>query len=699
MKIVETKVPLPEKQASTYGIHSLRFKIALTSILVEVVMLALLIANSVSIATQALEEQTRYRINELVPLLNASLASPLVQRDYATLNEILTQIVRKGGIEYIAVFDEDHQRVTVVGHDPDSHVSMGSLGHTTEIADHLDLNFPITLASATVGDLYMRVDTQFLQSTISALKHEGMMIAGGEVVITFVLLALIGGLLTRNLAQLASAAKSMTEGNLAVRVNAQSRDEIGDTARAFNGMAARLELSYSSLKKSEQLFQALTEVSPVGIFNSNKQGDCIYVNERYSQIAGIPQNAFYGDGWVKTLHPDDREKVVLDWSVCSSKGVPYIGEYRILSAKGDVVWVYVQAIKTNAVDGGYIGTVTDVTHLKSVEQELSRHRDSLEEIVTERTSELKAAQSQLLRQERLATLGQLTATVSHELRNPIGIISNAVYYLKRKNSSFSLKLNRELREQVNSEIIEQFGDNKPTKKMDGELHFEIGDVLIKTLNDEFTKKLGNKLTHYLEMISQEVAAAEQIISDLLATSRTREPVLQWVNLDEVVASAVEQKLCPSTCQWEYWPSHSPFTLRADPVQLNQVLRNLLTNAVQSIMGTSRTDGLIQLWAEEFDGYYQLRMSDNGLGIDHNKSAQIFEPLFTTKAKGNGLGLWISREIMRAHGGDLVLEATDGDGDSEGAIFVMTWPKPISENSANTVQNMHETAVLSENDTM
>ena len=676
-----------------YGIRSLHFKIALTSVLVEVVMLALLITNSVSISTRALEEQTRYRINELVPLLNASLASPLVQRDYATMNEILTQIIRQGGIEYIAISDEDGLMVAVVGDGPAVHTEGSKPGHVGDLSSYHHLDFPITLAGSRVGELHMRVDTYFLKLTISTLQREGLLIASGEVAITFILLVLVGVLLTRNLAQLASAAKSMTEGNLSVRVNSHSRDEIGDTARAFDGMAARLERSYSSLKKSEQLYQALTEVSPVGIFNNNKKGECIYVNERYSQIAGIPQRAFQGEGWIKTLHPDDRERVVRDWSSCSKKGIPYIAEYRILSAKGKVVWVFVQAIKSNAVVGGYVGTVTDVTHLKSVEQELSRHRDSLEELVAERTFELKAAQSQLLRQERLATLGQLTATVSHELRNPLGIISNAAYYLKRKSTLFSLSLNKELGEHLHKEINERFGDKSIA---DRERHNEMGEVLIKILNDEFTKNFGEKLTHYLEMISQEVAGAEQIISDLLATSRTKKPVLQWVNLDDVVASAVEQNLCPSTCRWEYRPSYSPFTLRVDPVQLNQVLRNLLTNAVQSIMGTGRNDGLIQLWAKETDEYYQLRMSDNGLGIDKDKRAHIFEPLYTTKAKGNGLGLWISREIIRAHGGDIVFESNEGSGG--GAVFVMTLPKPLADTRVKATSMTESPLALVENNT-
>ena len=617
-----------------YGWRSLRFKLAITSVLVEIVMLAILISNSASIATQALEEQTRYRVSEIVPLLNASLASPLIQRDYATLDEILAQVVRKNGIEFIGVADEDDHMVAVVGDPPKGFSSNDSPGDLNELSSYRHLNFPITLVDAVIGTLHMSVDISFLQTTINTLQREGMVIAGVEVVITFLLLVLVGVLLTRNLAVLAAAAREMSDGNLAVRVNTQSKDEIGATARAFNAMAARLESSYSSLKKSEQRYHALTEVSPVGIFNTNAAGECIYVNERYSEIAGLPQSKFYGTGWGDTLHPDDRKQVIKYWVDCVKSGVPYVAEYRLVNANGNVVWVYVQAVKSEATDNGYIGTVTDVTQLKSVEQELARHRDSLEDLMEERTAELGAAQDRLLRKERLATLGQLTATVSHELRNPLGVISNAADILKRKCST-----------------------------------------LFNRLGDDANNGLKEKIEHYLQMITREITSADRIISDLLATSRAKTPMVQWVNLDEAFHSIVEQDLLLGNIQWDYQSTSTPFMLRVDPLQLNQVLKNLLINAAQAIMAAGKRDGAVKLTAKEIDGQYYLCISDNGPGVMEADRDKIFEPLFTTKAKGNGLGLWISREIIRAHGGDLLLRPADEE--ASGAVFEITLPRGLA----------------------
>ena len=607
--------------AQKYGFRSLRFKLALTSTLVEIVMLALLIANSATIATQALEDQTRYRVQEIIPLLNASLASPLVERDYATLDEILSQVVRKDGIEYLSLYDEDGNSVAAVGEKPPGYSEQKGAQTLDDIHSYRHLSVPITLAGSIVGKLHLSIDTHFLQLTISTLQREGMMIAAGEVIITFVLLVLVGVLLTRNLAVLANAARTMTGGDLTVRVATTSKDEIGATARAFNAMAARLEASYNSLKRSERRYQTLTEVSPVGIFNTDAKGQCIYVNERYCEISGLPQERFFGAGWTETLHPDDRDRVSQEWAACAVSGIPYVGEYRIVNAQGRVVWVFVQAVKAKVDEGGYVGTVTDITRLKIVEQELARHRDSLEELVNERTEELKSTQERLLRQERLATLGQLTATVSHELRNPLGVISNAVYFLKRK------------------------------------------------CPDE-QGKLDEKIAQYLDMIKREVAAADRIIADLLATTRTKEPIVQWVNLDELVQSVVASSVFPSHIQWQYQREPSPFMMRADPAQLTQVLRNLLGNAVQAIKGAGNKAGEICLSATEVGGQYRLRVSDSGPGVAEQQRAKIFEPLYTTKAKGNGLGLWISREIIRCHGGELSYSAKD----KSGAEFLIVLPR-------------------------
>jgi PAS domain S-box-containing protein len=600
-----------------FGLHSLRLKIALTSILVEVVMLGLLITNSVSIATHALEKQTRFRISEIVPLLNASIASPLVERDYATLDEILLQVVRKEGIEYIGVEDAEGNVVSEVGLKGTGHerVSASPRPHSQE-GDYNHVDFPILLVGQTVGELHFSINTHFLHAAIQELQREGLFIASGEVILTCVLLVLVGVLLTRNLAILAGAARTLADGDLSVRIHSRARDEIGAVSRAFDTMAERLESLYASLKASEKRYHTLTDVSPVGIFHTDNAGLCVFINERMSDITGLPREAFLGQAWEQRIYEEDRQQVLAEWYDCLQAGRSYAGEFRMVRATGEPVWVYVQAVQLRGDNGevtGYVGTVTDISRRKRTEQDLALHRDRLGELVAERTAELEAMQKRLLHQQRLATLGQLTATVSHELRNPLGVIGNAVYYLKRKLGG--------------------------------------GDT---------------KVAQYLDMIEREVAASSRIISDLLETTRTKDPILQWVNLDKELQSLLEEWPLPAGIRWRYIAHPRPFYLRADSQQLRQMLHNLILNAVQAL----GNEGKVELEVYEGADGYELRLSDNGPGIAPEQREQIFEPLFTTKAKGNGLGLWISREMARRHGGELSL----CQGHLPGACFLIRLPR-------------------------
>ena len=599
-----------------YGARSLRFKLALTSIVVEVVMLALLIANSVSIATDALEQQTRFRVNEIVPLLNASIARPLVERDYATLDEILIQVVRNEGIEYISVSDAENRTVAEVGLKGGTHnPSQTGTSDLRDLSAYGNLDFPILLVGENVGDMHLSISTRFLDQAIDKLKHEGFFIAGGEVALTFVLLVIVGVLLTRNLATLADAARTMSEGDLSVRINSRTNDEVGAASRAFDAMAQRLESLYKSLKSSEQRYQTLTEVSPVGIFNTDAEGKCVFVNERMTEITGIAREEYLGLGWQTGIFEEDRAHIEADWADSVRQGRPYAAEFRLRRNTGSPVWVFMQAVPVpdDANVRGYVGTVTDITRRKQAEQDLARHRDRLGELVSERTAELQAAQDRLIQQERLATLGQLTATVSHELRNPLGIISNAVYYLKRKIG----------------------GDDA-------------------------------KVDQYLDMIAREVGSSNRIICDLLETSRTKTPVLQWVNLDKQLDILLKETPLPEGIRWHYRSHPTPFYLRVDPQQLRQVLHNLILNAVQAMGGEGRIELDV---CEGVDGY-ELRLSDSGPGIPDEQRKRLFEPLYTTKAKGNGLGLWISREIVRRHGGELTLVESH----LPGASFLIRLPR-------------------------
>ncbi len=173
----------------------------------------------------------------------------------------------------------------------------------------------------------------------------------------------------------------------------------GITCVAVN--VTSLKRSEEELRRSTTLFQTLARVSPVGIFRADAEGNCVYVNERWCEIAGIPPEEALGRGWAGAIHADDRERVLAEWYSRVKDNHPFALEYRFQRPDGATSWVVGQAMAEPAGTlgkGGYVGAVTDISARKFVEQELKRHQERLQELVRERTEKLLSANA-LLQQE------------------------------------------------------------------------------------------------------------------------------------------------------------------------------------------------------------------------------------------------------------------------------------------------------------
>jgi PAS domain S-box-containing protein len=141
-------------------------------------------------------------------------------------------------------------------------------------------------------------------------------------------------------------------------------------ATAYQQLVAERQQIEATLRASEQRYATLTEMSPVGIFQADAVGHCLYVNERWCQIAGLRPEEAAGWGWVNGIHPEDRGFVLTAWYAAAEASHPFRLEYRFQNAAGDVTWVIGQAVAERGVAGetvGYIGTITDITDIKQAE--------------------------------------------------------------------------------------------------------------------------------------------------------------------------------------------------------------------------------------------------------------------------------------------------------------------------------------------
>ncbi|MBD2184358.1 PAS domain S-box protein [Planktothrix sp. FACHB-1355] len=139
-----------------------------------------------------------------------------------------------------------------------------------------------------------------------------------------------------------------------------------------------------ALRESEERYQTLTEVSPVGIFHTDAEGRYLYVNDRMQEIAGLTPREALGQGWLKAIHPEDRDRVLQQWQQAVKAELPFSSEYRFQHSDGTTIWVFGQAaVQQNSTHQikGYIGTTTDISDRKRTEEALRESEQRLQAIL------------------------------------------------------------------------------------------------------------------------------------------------------------------------------------------------------------------------------------------------------------------------------------------------------------------------------
>ena len=243
----------------------------------------------------------------------------------------------------------------------------------------------------------------------------------------------------------------------------------------------------------------------------------------------------------------------------------------------------------------------------------SRRRDYAAALVEERTASLRQAvteleqtQAQLVRQEKMAAMGQLASTVGHELRNPLAVIMNVLY------------------------LLETIAGAEGSEAM----------------------------LRHLATAKRETSAATLIVADLLDYSAGRAPMRAPVQLADLVAEALS--VVPPPTGIEVVRHVEPdIAIDADRDQMRQVLLNLITNGYDAMPG----GGILDVSVRSTGDSARITVSDTGMGMDEETQANIFTPFFTTKSRGIGLGLAVTKRVIEAHGGTISVQSTPSVGTS------------------------------------
>ncbi|HTM43556.1 MAG TPA: diguanylate cyclase [Polyangiaceae bacterium] len=210
-----------------------------------------------------------------------------------------------------------------------------------------------------------------------AVRYAQISLLASAVVFLIAILFAIERVVLARLERLSSAVGSIGhDGFNATNVKVDGvADEVGALGRDINHMLDRLHDADTSLRTSESRFRALTELSPVGIFQTDLHGSATFVNERWQRMSGLRAADAIGQGWMRALHPDDLQTVLSHWTEAVNASSEFKLEYRYRKPSGETVWVAGQAVPLRDESGavtGFIGTVTDVSALKEVEVRLQR---------------------------------------------------------------------------------------------------------------------------------------------------------------------------------------------------------------------------------------------------------------------------------------------------------------------------------------
>lgn len=232
---------------------SLRFKLILASIVVEVLMLTLLVVNSVRVMQEKLLSQAETRLSEVSPLLNASLGPALAERDYGTMDSLLKQVRQEKGIRYLVLYDDSGKIVAQAGWTEGKHLPALDEDIGLALSDGVfDTEIPIRIDGQDYGKLRLGVSTKFLGEAKNSVLQQSVAIAMLEILLSVALLAGSGFWLTRNLTRLTRASEAVADGNFDIQVEIRGKDEIAGLGEAFNTMTAAVRSRVAELEESEK---------------------------------------------------------------------------------------------------------------------------------------------------------------------------------------------------------------------------------------------------------------------------------------------------------------------------------------------------------------------------------------------------------------------------------------------------------------
>jgi len=377
-------------------------------------------------------------------------------------------------------------------------------------------------------------------------------------------------------------------------------------------------ITEKNLAFSEKRYRDLVNTLNEGVWEADADTLTTFVNPKMAELLGYQPDEMIGKSFYDFIAKADLPAMRV-FHQNRRKGIAEQYEFQFIRKDGKKAHVQLGVRPIFDEKGNFCGSlagVQDITVLKKAQAELAAQSRHLEEMVEKRTRDLKDAQEQLIKAEKMATLGELAGSVGHELRNPLAVISNSVYLLK--------------------------------------------NILPKT---------DDSINEYIGMVETETHNASRIINDLLDYSRIKPSSMEASSLAEIMAALLLKLPIPENVKLVNQIAADLPAVKTNPQQIEQILSNIVTNAVEAMPNGGQLT--LASSVNRAKNQVSLTVSDTGVGIPARNMKKLFEPLFTTKPRGIGLGLAITSKLAELNSVKMQVKSKVG----QGTTFTLVFPLP------------------------
>jgi PAS domain S-box-containing protein len=498
------------------------------------------------------------------------------------------------------------------------------------------------------------------RATIDApMNYSIAILIGGAALLSFLALGaalLFGSRISRPISRLAQSADAIQRGEkidlqksvvaeveqlhralLEANAAARRADAEREQRLVADAKRAEAEKAQEALRESEERFRLMANSAPVMIWVSGTDKRFTWFNKKWLEFVGRPMEQEVGNGWVENLHPEDRNLTIQKYVKSFDDREPFSMEYRLRRADGEYRWMLDDGVPRHQAHGeflGYIGSVFDLTERKRAEEHLKRFAEELETRVAERTDELQAAntallrdieerkklEAQLVQSQKMESIGTLAGGIAHDFNNILNIISGYIFLLTESRGQ---------REQMEESV--------------------------KVINE--TVQRGSALVQQLLTLGQKSRGSRYALLNINSLAE---------GLIKIVKETFQKNI-----ELNFSLDPNVPAILGDKTQIEQVLLNIFVNARDAMPGggtlllkTYSVNGAnLQFGPATAGAYVGLEVTDSGIGMDESTRSRIFEPFFSTKETSQraGLGLSVVYGIIKNHQGYIDVESQPGCG--------------------------------------